>query len=182
MLGSAIIIAAGAAIAAVLIFAASKPDTFTVRRTATIDAPPEKIFPLISDFGHWRAWSPYENKDPSMRRERSGAASGQGAVYEWDGNRKVGAGRIEITEAAAPSRISIRLDMIKPIGGHNIVDVTLARRGGLARAASTQVTWAMRGSCSYAAKIMHVLFNMDKMVGKDFELGLANLKTLAESA
>ncbi len=166
-------------IVAVLIIAARKPDTFSVQRAATIGAPPEKIFPLIADFNLWRSWSPYEKKDPAMKRTFSGAARGKGAVYEWEGNGQVGKGRIEITDASAPSRVTINLDMIKPIEGHNIVDFTLEPPAGPVPSA-TQVTWAMRGSCSFIAKVMHVFFNMDRMVGKDFEDGLANLKAVAE--
>ena len=110
-----------------------------------------------------------------MKRTLSGAVSGKGAVYEWDGNSQVGKGRIEITDASAPSRVTIKLDMIKPMEGHNIVDFTLEPRDG-----ATQLTWAMRGTCAYMHKLMGVFINMDKMIGKDFEVGLANLKTLAE--
>jgi carbon monoxide dehydrogenase subunit G len=162
-------------IAGVLVVAAMRPDTFQVQRTATINAPPEKIFPLINDFNRWPSWSPYENKDPAMRRTVSGAASGKGAVYEWEGNAKVGKGRIEITDASAPSRVTIKLDMIKPMEGHNVVNFTLEPQGS-----ATHLTWAMRGSYAYVAKLMGLFFNMDKMIGNDFEVGLANLKTLAE--
>jgi hypothetical protein len=175
-----VIIALVVVIAGVLFLAARKPDTFSVQRTTSINAAPDKIFPLISDFHRWRLWSPYESKDPAMRRMVSGAASGKGAIYEWEGNSKVGKGRIEITDAAAPSRVTIKLDMIKPMEGHNIVDFTLKPRDGATPASCTEVTWAMRGSCAYMAKVMHLFFDMDKMIGKDFELGLANLKTQAE--
>jgi Polyketide cyclase / dehydrase and lipid transport len=190
-----VIIAVVVLIAAVLILAAIRPDKISVRRTTSINAAPDKIFPLINDFNRWRLWSPYENKDPAMKRTVSGAASGKGAVYEWDGNSQVGKGRIEITEASAPSSVTIKLDMIKPMEGHNIVNFTLEPRGGASQAASTevtstqvtstqvtstQVTWAMRGSCAYMAKLMGLFLDMDKMIGKDFEVGLANLKTLAE--
>jgi hypothetical protein len=84
---------------AVVVFASTRPDTFHVERTAVINAPPEKIFPLIADFREWQAWSPYEKKDPAMKRTMSGSASGLGAVYSWDGNSNVGAGRMEIVEA-----------------------------------------------------------------------------------
>jgi hypothetical protein len=162
-------------IAAVLIFAATKPDSFGVERTASIGAAPDKIFPFINDFKHWGSWSPYEKKDPAMKRTFSGEASGKGAVYEWDGNAQVGKGRIEIIDASAPSRVTIKLDMIKPMEGHNVVNFTLEPRGG-----ATQLTWAMRGTCAYMAKLMGLFCDMDKMIGKDFEAGLANLKTLAE--
>jgi Polyketide cyclase / dehydrase and lipid transport len=169
------IIAVVVLIAAVLIFAARKPDTFRVQRAASIGAAADKIFPLINDFGNWGSWSPYEKKDPAMKRTFSAQTSGKGAVYEWDGNSQVGKGRIEIIDTSAPSRVTIKLDMIKPMEGHNIVDFTLEPRAG-----ATQITWAMRGSCAYIAKVMSLFCDMDKMIGKDFEVGLANLKALAE--
>jgi uncharacterized protein YndB with AHSA1/START domain len=163
------------AIAAILVQAAMKPDTFRVERTASIKAPPEKIFPLISDFDNWGAWSPYEKKDPNMKRTRSGAANGKGAVYAWDGDKNVGKGRMEIAEASPPSKVSLKLDFERPFEAHNIVNFTMEPKGD-----ATSVTWAMQGPVPYMAKIAHVIFNMDRMVGRDFEAGLANLKTLAE--
>ena len=159
----------------VLANAATKPDTFRVERTASIKAPPEKIFPLINDFDNWGAWSPYEKKDPAMKRTRSGAANGKGAVYAWDGDRNVGKGRMEIAEASPPSKVTLRLDFEKPFAAHNIVNFTMELKGD-----ATSVTWAMHGPVPYLAKIVHVIFNVDRMVGQDFEAGLANLKALAE--
>ena len=163
------------AIAAILVLAAMKPDTFRVERTASIKAPPEKIFPLISDFDNWGAWSPYEKKDPNMKRTRSGAANGKGAVYAWDGDKNVGKGRMEIAEASPPSKVSLKLDFERPFEAHNIVNFTMEPKGD-----ATSVTWAMQGPVPYIAKIVHVIFNMDRMVGRDFEVGLANLKMRAE--
>jgi uncharacterized protein YndB with AHSA1/START domain len=163
------------AVAAVLVLAAMKPDTFRVQRTAMIDAPPERIFPLINDFRSWGGWSPYEKKDPAMKRALSGAAAGKGAVYAWEGDRNVGKGRIEIAETSPPNKITIRLDMLEPIDARNIVEFTLVPSGG-----ATSVTWAMNGEVPYMAKIAHVIFDMDRMVGQDFEAGLANLKAIAE--
>lgn len=162
-------------IAALLIFAATKPDTFRVQRSASIKAPPEKIFALINDLHSWGSWSPWEKMDPAMKRTHSGAATGKGAVYEWEGNNKVGKGRMEITETSPPSRVTIKLDFIKPFEAHNIAEFTLDATGD-----STNVTWAMHGPLPYIAKVMHVVFNMDSMVGKNFETGLTNLKTIAE--
>src|SRR6266850_8198502 len=101
-------------IAGLLIFAATKPDTFSVQRAASIKAPPEKIFPFINEFDRWSAWSPYEKRDPAMKRTRSGSGSGKGAVYAWEGNRQVGAGRMEITDTSPPSKVVISLDFVKP--------------------------------------------------------------------
>jgi uncharacterized protein YndB with AHSA1/START domain len=163
------------AIAAVLVFSASKPGTFRLQRAASIKAPPERIFGLINDFRHWNAWSPWDRMDPALKRTYGGAASGTGAVYEWEGNSKVGKGRMQITDAAPPSRVVIKLDFLKPFKAHNVVEFTLAREGD-----ATRVTWSMHGPVPYPAKIMHVFLDMDRIVGKDFEAGLANLKTTAE--
>jgi uncharacterized protein YndB with AHSA1/START domain len=162
-------------LAAILIFAATKPDTFRVQRATSIKAPPERIFPLIADFHGWGAWSPYEKLDPAMKRTFSGAANGKGAVYEWDSDGKAGEGRMEITDAPAPSKVAIKLDFFKPFEAHNIAEFTLEPRGD-----STDITWAMYGPNLYIAKVMSIFFNMDRMIGKDFETGLANLKARAE--
>ncbi len=164
-----------ALLAGVLIFAATKPDTFRVQRAIDIKAPPEKIFPFLNDLHNFGAWSPYEKKDPAMKRTFSGPASGKGAVYEWEGDKNVGKGRMEIADAAPPSNVTINLDFVKPFEAHNIVVFTLAPKGDF-----TEVTWAMHGPVPYVAKIMHVFLDMDSMVGKDFEAGLANLKSVAE--
>jgi hypothetical protein len=162
-------------IAAVLIFAATKPDTFHVQRAASIKAPPERIFALINDFNRWGAWSPWEKKDPAMKRTFGAVTSGKGAVYAWEGNKDVGQGRMEIAESVASSRLTLKLDFVKPFEAHNLVEFTLEPRGE-----ATSITWAMQGDTPYFAKIIHVFFDMDKMVGKDFEAGLASLKAIAE--
>jgi uncharacterized protein YndB with AHSA1/START domain len=173
----AVVVMIGVLIALLLALAATKPDTFRVERSASIKAPPEKIFPAINDLRAWGAWSPYEKKDATMKRMYSGAASGKGAMYEWDGDKNVGRGRMTITESTPPSRVVIALDFIKPFETHNTAEVTLVPQGD-----STKVTWAMQGPVPYVAKIMHVLFDMDRMVGDDFAAGLANLKAIAEKA
>jgi uncharacterized protein YndB with AHSA1/START domain len=163
------------AIAIVLTLAAAKPNTFSVRRETTVRAPPEKIFPLIDDFHQWATWSPYESKDPAMKRTYSGATSGKGAVYAWDGNKNVGSGRMEILEAAAPAKIIIKLDFFRPFEGHNSAEFTMLPQGD-----ATRLTWLMHGPAPFMSKLMQVFMNMDKMIGKDFEIGLANLKKLTE--
>jgi uncharacterized protein YndB with AHSA1/START domain len=163
------------AVAGVLVLAATKPDTFRVQRATSIKAPPEKIFPLLNDLRSFASWSPYEHKDPAMKRTYSGAARGKGAVYEWDGDKNVGSGRIEIAETSPPSGVTLKLDMLKPFEAHNIVEFTLEPKRD-----STNVTWAMHGRVPYLAKIVHVFLDVDTMVGNDFETGLANLKTIAE--
>jgi hypothetical protein len=164
-----------AGIAVVLILAAMKPDQFRISRSAAIMAPPDKIFPLINDFKAWTAWSPYENKDPEMKRIYGPTTAGKGATYAWDGNSNVGGGNMLITDAPAPSKVALDLNMTRPMTAHNKVEFTLTPAGD-----STTVTWAMNGEAPYWAKIFQVFFNMDKMVGGDFEAGLAKLKSVAE--
>jgi hypothetical protein len=163
------------AVAIILILAAAKPDSFSVQRVITVQAPPERIFPLINDFHQWGSWSPYENKDPAMKRSYSGAASGTGAVYAWEGNKNVGSGRMEILDASAPSKIMIKLDFFTPFEAHNTAEFTMLPQGD-----ATNVTWLMHGPLPFMGKIIHVFINMDNMIGKDFEAGLANLKRLTE--
>lgn len=170
-------IIAAALVAALLIFAATQPDTFRVERTTTVHAPPETIFPLINAFHKWNAWSPFEQLDPAMVRTHSGAASGEGAVYEWAGNRKAGSGRMEITNSTPNKNVTVRLDFTKPFEAHNTAEFTLEPRGE-----STVVTWAMHGTNQYIGKLMCVFVSMDSMIGKDFETGLANLKAVAEGS
>ena len=156
-------------------YAATKPDTFRIQRSTSIQSSPEKIFPLIADFRSWAAWSPWEKLDPDMKRTHSGPTKGKGAVYEWDGNRKAGAGRMEITESS-PSKLTIKLDFIKPFEGHNVAEFTLEPSGD-----ATTVTWAMHGPNQYMSKVMTLVVSMDSLVGKDFEAGLAALKAVAET-
>jgi len=167
------------AIAIVLILAVTKPARFSVQRATSVRAPPEKIFPLINDFHQWGTWSPYENKDPAMKRSYSGAESGKGAVYAWDGNKNVGSGRMEILEASVPSKIVIKLDFFKPFEGHNTAEFTMLPQGD-ATNLTTDVTWLMHGPAPFVSKVMQVFMNIDNMIGKDFEIGLANLKRLTE--
>ena len=172
---STILIILAVIIAAILIYAATRPNDFVTTRSATIKAPPETIFPLINDFGRWPAWSPYEKLDPNMRRALSGAESGKGAAYAWEGNGKAGKGRMEIVDSIPFSRVSLKLDFEKPFRANNMVDFKLAPSGD-----STAVTWAMRGTRPFIAKLMGLFMNFDTLIGRDFETGLANLKSLAE--
>jgi len=168
-------IGVAALIAAVLLFASTRPDSIRVQRETSIKAPPEKIFPFIADFHRWVAWSPYEKKDPALKRTYGGAAQGQGAVYAWEGNHEIGQGRMEITKVSSPSKIAIQLDFVKPFEARNVVEFTLQPQGD-----ATHVTWVMQGESAYVAKLMGLFFDMDKMIGQDFEAGLASLKTVAE--
>ncbi|CAN5832894.1 K(+)-transporting ATPase subunit F [soil metagenome] len=163
------------AIVALLAFAATKPDTFRVERQITIKAPADKIFALLNDFHRWPEWSPYENLDPQMQRSYSGEANSKGAKYAWESSGKAGTGHMTITESSAPSKLLIDLDFMKPFEGHNIAEFTLAPESD-----GTQVKWAMHGPAPFISKVMGTVFNLDKMIGKDFEVGLANLKAASE--
>lgn len=163
-------------VAGVLVFAMNKPDIFRVERSLAIKAPPEKIFPLLNDLKGWSAWSPYEKKDPAMKRTFGAVTAGKGALYGWEGNKNVGKGSMEITEAAQSSKLVIKLDFIEPFEAHNTALFTLDGKGE-----TTTVTWAMYGPANFVSKLMGVFFDMDKMIGADFEAGLVNLKKISES-
>jgi carbon monoxide dehydrogenase subunit G len=162
-------------IAALLIYAATRPAGFTVSRSTSIKAPPEAIFPLINDFRCWTVWSPYEKLDPDMKRTLSGTDAGKGAAYAWEGNSKAGIGRMEITNSVPSSLVALKLDFEKPFKANNTVDFTLKPAGN-----ETSVTWAMHGRYPFIARLMGVFMNFDRLVGKDFEAGLASLKKAAE--
>ena len=166
-------------IAVLLIYATTRPDTFSVQRQIRVKAPPDKIFPLLTDFHSWSEWSPWEKLDPAMKRTFSGAANGKGAVYAWDSAGKAGTGRMEILEAPPPgpssSKVVIQLDFMKPFEAHNTAEFTLQPHGD-----TTEIIWVMHGPALFISKVMGIFFNMDKMIGADFETGLANLKGIAE--
>jgi len=163
------------AVIGVLILASTKPDTFRVTRATTIKAPPDKIYPLIADFHQWTKWSPYENKDPAMKRTYGGTPGAVGQTYGWSGDKNIGIGSMTMTETAPSSKVALKLDFISPFEAHNAVVFSIAPQGD-----ATAVTWDMQGPTPFIGKIMHVFMNMDKMVGTDFEVGLANLKVQAE--
>lgn len=162
-------------IAIFLIVAAMRPNTFRIERSIDIEAPADKIFPLINDYKNWRSWSPYEKVDPAMQRTFSGAPNGKGSVYEWTGNKNIGHGRMEILEAAPPSKIVIKLDFFSPFEAHNIAEFIMRSQGN-----ATHVTWAMHGPSPYMAKVMQMFFSMDRMVGGQFQQGLTSMKAVAE--
>ncbi len=162
-------------IAVVLLVALLKPATFLIERSITMAAPASKVFPLINDFHNWGAWSPWERLDPDLKRTYSGAPNGTGAIYEWEGTPKVGTGRMEILHASAPNEVRIQLDFYKPFEAHNTAEFTLQPDEG-----GTRVTWAMYGPNPFMMKVVKVFMNMDRVVGKDFESGLQNMKGLAE--
>jgi uncharacterized protein YndB with AHSA1/START domain len=171
LLGVAAVVVSGT----VLAVAARKPDIFRVERTTNIKAPADKIFPYINDLHSWTAWSPFDKRDPALKRTYSGASLGKGAIYEWNGNDKVGVGRMEIIDTSAPSQILIKLDFYKPFEGHNTAEFTLQQNGD-----TTNVTWAMFGPHNFFCKLMNTFMDMDKMIGTDFAAGLANLKAICE--
>ena len=170
---AAVILAVG--IAGLLFYAATKPDSFRVQRSAIIKAPAEKIFALVNDLRSHMAWSPWEKEDPAMKRTHSGATSGKGAIYEWDGNKDIGAGRMEIADSSPPSKVVLKMDFLRPFEAHNIAEITLEPSGD-----ATHVTWAIYGPSPYISKLMSVFFSFDNMIGKEFEAGLTNLKTMTE--
>lgn len=173
-----IAVAVGVLIVGVLVYAAFQPNTFLISRSVTINASPEKIYPYMSDFHKGDLWTPYEKRDPSMKRTFSGPESGKGAVYEFAGDKKkVGSGRLEIIEVVPPTKVVLTLDMREPMKGRTIVEYTLEPTGG-----GTKVTWSMRGTNNYLSKLIRTFINVDKMVGGDFETGLANLKALVEKS
>lgn len=154
-------------------FAATKPDSFRIERSATINAPAEKIFAVLSDFHQWKGWSPWEHRDPALKRSFGGAERGKGAIYAWEGNKNVGSGRMEIMEADAPSKLVIKLDFFTPFEAHNTAEFTMLPQGN-----ATNIRWVMQGPAPFMSKVMQVFMNFDRMIGKDFETGLANLKQL----
>lgn len=167
-------LAAAAALVVLLAYAATRPDAFTIARSATVNAPPEKVHALINDLRAFNTWNPFDKKDPNIRGTYKGPAAGPGAHYAFQGNKEVGSGSLEIVQSE-PQRVTMRLDMLEPFEAHNTVQFSLARRGN-----ATEVTWVMDGRTPYLAKIMHIFFDVDRMVGGEFEKGLADLKSRAE--
>lgn len=165
----------GLAVVAVLIVASTKPNTFHVERKVLIKAPPEKIFPWLENPQKTAEWSPWEKKDPAMKKTFSGPPKGVGAAYAWDGNKEIGAGRLELTEVVVPKKVVMNLDFIRPMEGHNIAGYEVAPVAG-----GSEVTWYITGPSPFISKIMCVFMNMDKMIGAEFEKGLSDLKALAE--
>lgn len=170
-----ILLAIVVVIAAVLIYAAMKPGTFRIQRSITIAAPANQVFPLINDLHNWPAWEPDDRKDPSMTQSFSGAQSGAGAIRDWDAKSSAGKGRMTIVESVPGQKVRVAVDWERPFKVVNMNEFVLtpARSG-------TQVTWSMEGPNIYMLKLMGVFINMDKMMGKHFEDGLAGLKSAAE--
>lgn len=172
-----ILIGLAAVLVLLLILIAMQPSYYHVRRTAAIAAPPSTVFPLINDFHRWNDWSPWSKMDPAMKVTYGGAPAGKGATYHWAGNSDVGEGTMEIAESQPDSKIGINLDFIKPFAGHSLTvfNVTPTATG-------SAVEWDMGMENNYMGKAMGLFMNMDKMIGTQFEQGLAQMKTIAESA
>ena len=169
-----ILLVVAVAIAALLAYAAFKPDTFRLSRSATIAAPPDKVFALLADLRLFNRWNPFARIDPQIVITYDAVTAGIGGAYAWKGPQ-AGAGRMQITEVVPAQRVTAKLDFTKPFEAHNVVDFTLQPQG-----TGTTVTWAMHGPMPFLNRLVTVFFDMDKTVGKDFEAGLANLKALAE--
>jgi uncharacterized protein YndB with AHSA1/START domain len=161
---------------ALLLMASRQPDAFAIERSVVVSAPAEVIYPKIADLHQWSAWSPYEKLDPQMKKVFNGTPGAAGASYYWSGNAKAGEGTMTVRELMPPSKITMQRDILKPIEEHNVVEFNLEPTDG-----GTRVTWAMRGANSYLSKIVGVFMNMDTMIGKEFEDGLASLKTAVET-
>lgn len=157
-------------------YIATRPDTFVYERSAVINAPAEIVFGLINDFQQWGKWSPWEKKDPNLKRSYSGPAAGPGAVYGWVGNKDVGEGRMTLLDSKAPEFVSIRLEFFKPFAADNQVRFTLTPEAG-----GTRVHWSMQGKNVLIGKLIGLVLNMDKMVGSDFEKGLADMNRAAQA-
>lgn len=165
-----------AVVAAVLGYASTRPDQMLVQRSRSIRATPEQLFGRVNRLADWQQWSPWDKMDPGMSRTYEGPAEGVGASYAWNGNRKVGSGRMEIIEVTPDQRVVIKLDFLKPFEAHNTTVFEFQPDGD-----STTVTWTMTGPNLFMGKVMGLFMDMDAMIGKDFETGLANLKAAVES-
>jgi uncharacterized protein YndB with AHSA1/START domain len=159
-----------------VIVVATRPSAFRVERSAVIAAPPERLFERVNDLRAWAAWSPYEKKDPDMKRTFDGPAAGVGATYAWAGDKNIGEGRMTVERSERPSLVGIKLEFFKPFEGTNAVTFTFAPAPG-----GTKVSWGMDGRYNFVTKGMSMVMDMDKMIGTDFEAGLAALKAQAEA-
>ena len=172
ILGALVVVVAGLAVVVAL-----QPSDFRISRTATIAAPAPVVFAQVNDFHNWAAWSPWAKLDPAMRQTYEGAPTGAGAIYTWVGNREVGEGRMTVVESRPSELIRVKLDFAKPLAGTSVAEFTFRPEGD-----RTAVTWTMTGEKSFVAKAIHLVMSMDRMIGDQFEKGLAAMKTVAEAA
>jgi hypothetical protein len=173
-----LIILGGVAIAVVIfaVFVAIQPADFRITRTGTITAPPADVFAQVNDLHNWEAWSPWAKRDPAMKQNYEGPGSGTGASYSWSGNKDVGEGRMTITESRPSELVRIRLEFLKPFKATNTSEFTFKPDGQ-----QTLVTWSMSGQRNFMMKAFGLFMNFDKMVGGDFEKGLASMKSVTEA-
>jgi hypothetical protein len=165
-------------IAGILVVAAFQPDDFKVTRSGSMSAPAATVFVQVNDLHKWEAWSPWAKLDPAMKQTFEGPAAGPGAVYSWASeDSKVGHGRMTIVESRPNELIRMKLEFIKPFAATNDVEFAFKEEGN-----QTSVTWSMAGQKNFMFKAVGLFMNCDKMIGGDFEKGLANLKAVAESA
>ena len=159
-----------------VVVVATRPSEFRITRTATISAPPSAVFAQVNDFHNWLAWSPWEKLDPALKRTYEGAPAKTGAIYSWAGNKQVGEGRMTLTKSRPSDLIRIKLEFLKPFAATNTAEFTFQPEGH-----QTVVTWSMTGKHNFMSKAFCLFMNMDKMVGGDFEKGLASLKSVVEA-
>jgi Polyketide cyclase / dehydrase and lipid transport len=172
-----ILIAIAVIVIVFVVVVAMQPSEFRVARSATVSAPPPAVFAQVNDFHKWEAWNPWGKIDPAMKQTYEGAPAGVGAIYTWVGNKNVGEGRMTLTESRPSDLIRIKLEFFKPFAGTNIAEFTFKPAGN-----QTAVTWSMAGKNNFMAKAIHLFMNMDKMIGGQFETGLAQMKSIVEAA
>ncbi|MCC6486263.1 MAG: SRPBCC family protein [Candidatus Hydrogenedentes bacterium] len=179
MLKVVLIAAAVVAVLLIVLVAviATRPSEFHVERTATVNAVPEAVFAQVNDFHKWEPWNPWGKLDPAMKNTYEGAPMGEGAIYSWAGDKNVGEGRMTIVESQPHQRIQIQLEFFKPMAGTSTAEFTFKPEGD-----RTSVTWSMHGKNDFMGKAISLVMDMDKMIGGNFEKGLAGLKSIAESA
>ena len=171
-----IVIALAAIVVVLVVVIATRPTEFRVQRSATLSAPVPVVFAQVNDFHKWEAWSPYVKRDPAMRKSFEGAPAGVGAIYTWSGNNEVGEGRTTIIESRPGELIRIKLEFARPFASTSTAEFTFKPAGE-----RTVVTWALDGQNGFPAKAMGLVMNMDRMIGDDFEKGLAQIKAIAEA-
>ena len=171
-----ILLVLAALVAIFVIVVLMQPTDFRITRSATVNAPPEAVFAQVNDFHKWEGWSPWAKMDPNAKNSFEGAPSGKGAIFRWEGNNDVGAGNMTITESTPSNLILLRLEFIKPFAGVNTTEFNFKPQGG-----QTEVTWTMSGKNGFMGKAIGLFMNCDKMIGGQFEQGLASMKALAEA-
>jgi uncharacterized protein YndB with AHSA1/START domain len=171
-----ILVALAVIIVVLVVIVALQPSDFRVTRSITISAPPPAVFAQVNDFHKWEAWNPWGKIDPAMKQTYEGAPAGVGAIYTWAGNNEVGEGRMTITDSRPSELIRVKLEFFKPFAATNTAEFTFKPEGN-----QTLVTWSMFGEKNFMAKAVHLVMNMDKMIGGQFEKGLADMKSVVEA-